>query len=137
LVFENKKSLKIILDTNFFFIPSQYKLNIFEELGKLLNRRFTPVVLSSTRKEIQGLVNSNPKISKQAIFALKLIEKCSLFSVKKDFSESFDDIIVRIASDWKCPVATNDKELKTRLRKNGIPVIFLRQKHRFEIDGAV
>ncbi|NIU39058.1 hypothetical protein GWN65_03535, partial [Candidatus Bathyarchaeota archaeon] len=38
---------------------------------------------------------------------------------------------------WECPVATNDRELRKRLRNLGVPVIFLRQRHRLELEGAV
>ncbi|MCW4016495.1 MAG: nucleotide-binding protein [Candidatus Bathyarchaeota archaeon] len=130
-------TLKIILDANFFFVPSQFNLDIFEELANLLNRRFEPVLLSSTQKELEGLAHSSPKVNKQALLALRFAEKCSFVSAEKVLTESYDDVIVRVASEWSCPVATNDKELRKRLREKGVPVIFLRQKRRLEMDGAV
>lgn len=132
-----KDVLKVILDANFLFIPSQFGVDIFEELSKLLNRRFEPILLSSTKKELEGLSESSPKIRKQAQLGLKLAEKCSFVSVDKSADETYDDVIVRVASDWGCAVGTNDGELRKRLRKKGVAVIFLRQKRRFEVDGAV
>jgi len=131
------KTLKVILDANFFFVPSQFKLDIFEELENLLNRRFEAILLSSTQKELQGLAESTPKTKKQALLALRFAEKCRFVPVEKGLMETFDDVIVRVASEGKIPVATNDKELRRRLRQKGVPVIFLRQKHRLELDGAV
>jgi rRNA-processing protein FCF1 len=132
-----KNMLRIVMDANFFFIPIQFKLDIFEELANLLPQRFEPIILSSTKQELEGLAKSNIKISKQALLALKFAEKCSFISVKKDPMETYDDVIVNIATEWKCFVATNDRELRKKLRKKRIPVIFLRQKGRLEIDGAV
>ena len=130
-------TLKIILDANFFFIPVQFRLDIFEELTNLLNKRFEAVLLSSTKKELEGLVQSNPKIQNQALLALKFAEKCSFVTVDKMVDETYDDVVVRVAADWKCPVATNDKEMKKRLRKKGVATIFLRQKRRLAVDGTV
>jgi rRNA-processing protein FCF1 len=132
-----KEKLNIILDANFFFIPSQFRVDIFEELANLLKQRFEAVLLSSTKTELEGLAKSNPQIGKQAMLGLKLAEKCKFVCVDKTPTETFDDVIVRVASEWKWPVATNDKELKKRLRKNGVATIFLRQKRRLAMEGTV
>ena len=133
-----KTPMKIVLDANFFFIPTQFTVDIFEELSNLLNQRFEPILLSSTQKELEGLAeSSSPKIRKQALMALRLSKKCSFVSVDKNLSESYDDVIVKVALEWKSPVCTNDRELRKRLRKIGAPVIFMRQKQRLEMEGAV
>ena len=132
-----QESLKVILDANFFFIPSQFRVDIFQELANLLNKRFDPIVLSSTKKELEGLAQSSPKIQNQALLALKFVEKCSFVQVDKNPDETYDDVIVRVASEWKCPVGTNDKELKNRLKEKGVPTVFLRQKRRLAMDGTV
>ncbi|MBT8172341.1 hypothetical protein KJN74_05675 [Candidatus Bathyarchaeota archaeon] len=137
MIISKDKTLKIILDTNFFFIPFKFKLDIFEELANLLNQRFKPIILSSTQKELQGLVESAPKVRKQVILAFEFAKKCDLVQVKKGLTETYDDVIVRVASKSKTPVATNDKDLRIRLRQNQVPVIFLRQKRLLELEGAV
>jgi len=133
-----KEKMKVIFDSNFLFIPSQFQLDIFEELANLLNQRFDPILLSPTQKELQKLAKeASPKTRQQASLALKLAEKCRIVHVEKGLKETHDDVIVRVAAEWKCPVATNDRELRKRLRKLGVPVIFLRQRRRLELDGAV
>lgn len=133
-----KDKVKVIFDSNFLFIPSQFQLDIFEELADLLNQRFDPILLSPTQKELQKLAeDSPPKKRQQASLALKLAEKCRVVHVKKGIEETHDDVIVRVAAEWKCPVATNDRELRKRLRNLEVPVIFLRQRHRLELEGAV
>jgi rRNA-processing protein FCF1 len=134
----SKEKLKVVLDSNFLFVPSQFHLDIFEELENLLNQRFEPIILSSTQKELQGLAeSSSPKKRKQAQLALRLAEECHAVPAEKGLSETYDDVIVRVAAEWKSPVATNDRELRRRLRNLGVPVIFLRQKQRLELEGAV
>ena len=134
----SRETLKVILDANFFFVPSQFNLDIFEELKNLLNQRFDPVLLSSTKKELQGLAKSDsPKERKQAQLALKFAEKCHAVPVDKASDETYDDVVVRVAAAWKSPVATNDRELRKRLRDVGVSVVFLRQKCRLALDGSV
>jgi rRNA-processing protein FCF1 len=133
-----EEGLKVVLDSNFLLVPPQFRLDIFDELTNLLNRRFEPIILSSTQQEIEGLTESDsPKTRKQALLALKISEKFHVVPVEKSSKETYDDVIVRVATQWKSPVATNDRELRRRLRKIGLPVIFLRQKRRLMLDGAV
>lgn len=79
----------------------------------------------------------SPSLRKKAVLALKLAEKCSIVNVEQRVEETHDDVILRMASKWKCPVATNDRELRKKLRDKGIPVIFLRGKGRLELEGAM
>jgi rRNA-processing protein FCF1 len=78
-----------------------------------------------------------PSRRKQASLALKLAEKCKVIEVEKSANETNDDVIVRTATEWKSPVATNDRELRRKLRAQAIPVIFLRSKRRLELEGAL
>jgi rRNA-processing protein FCF1 len=132
-----KKTLKIILDSNAFFVPLQFKIDIFEELKTLLKGRFQPVLLSPVLHELEKIANEgSPKMRKQASFALKLAEKCMLINVEQEHG-ALDDIIFKIAQEWKSPVFTNDRQLKKRLRNINVPVIYVRQKSRLEIDGRI
>jgi len=131
-------AIKVILDSNFLFIPSQFKIDIFEELIRLLNQRFEPVLLSSTHQELRSMAEKgSPTRRKQATLALELAKKCLFFNIKKEVGETNDDVILRIAAQWKSPVATNDRELRKKLRAKHIPVIFLRGKNRLELEGAL
>jgi len=133
-----KETVKVIFDSNFFFIPSQFQLDIFEELANLLSQRFDPILLSPTKRELQKIAEKgSPKMRKQASFALELAEKCRVVQVEKDPKETHDDVILRVAAEWNCPVATNDRELRKKLRNTGVPVIFLRQRRRLELEGTV
>lgn len=134
----NNLAIKIIIDTNFLFVPSEFRLDIFEELNKLTGQNVKPVLLSASYQELQRLAASNSvKLSKQAQLGLKLAEKCQIVEVKRKGSESNDDLILRVAVEWRCPVATNDRELRRKLRNAGVPVVFLRQKSRLDVEGNI
>ena len=129
---------RIILDTNFLFIPSQFHLDIFEELNRVVGQRIEPLILSPTLEELKKFARSKSvKISKQALLGLKLAEKCTIINVEREYDESNDDAILRAALKIKCAVATNDRKLRQKLRDVGVPVVFLRQKSTLMLDGSV
>jgi len=131
-------ALRVILDSNFLLIPSKFQIDIFEGLMNLLNQRFEPILLSSTYNELQTMAEKgSPRLRKKAELALKLAGKCSIIDVEHGREETQDNVIIRTASEWKCPVATNDRELRNRLRAKGLPVIFLRGRGHLELEGAL
>jgi len=135
---KRNKPLKIIMDSNALFVPLQFKIDIFEELKRLLNRKVEFVLLSPVKRELEILVTKNsPKIRGEVLFALKLAEKCKFVPVENDEGETTDDTIVRIAKKWSCPVFTNDIQLKKKLRDISVPVIYVRQKSRLDVDGLI
>lgn len=126
------------MDTNFLFVPSQFHLDIFKDIDRLMGQRVEPLILSSTFEELQKLIRScSVKKSKQALLGLKLAEKCRVVEIERESGESNDDAILRSAVKMKCAVATNDRELRKKLRNAGVPVVFLRQKSTLAVDGSV
>ena len=133
-----KKKSKIILDSNALFVPLQFKIDIFEELKTLLKANFEPILLLQVKRELEKLAEEgSPKMRKNASYALKLAEKCKLVQVNEEIAVSPDDDIVKLASEWNCPVFTNDRWLRKRLRNINVPVIYVRQKSCLEIDGRI
>jgi len=132
-----RKTIKVILDSNALFVPIQLKIDIFQELKTLLNRNFELVLLKPIQQELERLAKEgSPQTRKKALYALKLAEKCRIVDAKED-AASPDDIILQTASRWSCPVFTNDSELREKLRNINVPVIYVRQKSRLEIDGRL
>jgi len=133
-----RKTFKVILDSNALFIPLQFQIDIFEELKTLLKIKFEPILLSQVLAELEKLAEeASPKMRKNASYALKLAERCKLVHVNEEVASSPDDVIVEVAREWKCPVFTNDKQLRKRLRDINVPVIYVRQKSRLEIEGRI
>ena len=133
-----KEMLKVILDANALFIPLQFKIDIFRDLKRLLNRSFETILLSPVKHELEALSEKgSPKMRKNATCALELAVKCKYVEVDSSASAPTDDIIVKIATEWGSPVFTNDRALKRRLRDISVPVIYVRQKSRLDIDGMI
>jgi len=133
-----REKLKVILDSNALFVPLQFKIDVFSDLKRLLNRSFELILLSPVKHELEILARKgSPKMRKNASYALKLAEKCRYVEIDFPASALTDDVIVEVAEEWKAAVFTNDRQLKQRLRDISVPVIYVRQKSRLEIDGMI
>ena len=133
-----KKPIWILLDSNAFFVPIYFKIDIFSELNKIVDRNYELILISPVKKELETLIEKkSQKNSKIASFALKLALECKLIDVKQPEERLTDDIIIAIAKEWKAIVFTNDRELKQRLRNISVPVIYVRQKSFLAIDGMI
>ena len=132
------RGFPVLLDSNFLFIPLQFGVDIFEELERLLGGLVRCVVPSPVVEELQLIrQEANPKLRREIDFALSLAERCETFEERVEVGETVDDALVRLARRWRCPVATNDAELRRRLRAEGVPVVYLRQRAYLEVEGAI
>lgn len=135
---ERRGTLPVIIDSNFFFIPIKFRVDIFKEIQRLLEGRARYVVPSPVLGELQLIrQEAKPSIRRQAAFALKLAERCERIEEALREGETVDDLIIRLAESWGCPVATNDAKLRKRLKERSIPVIYLREKSHLELDGII
>ena len=135
---KRNEALKVILDSNALFVPLEFKLDIFVEVERLLNRNVDFVLLSPVKRELELLAaKDSPKIHREVVYALKLAEKCKYVAVDEDEKLSTDDVIAKVAKAWNSPVFTNDRQLRRKLRDISVPVIYVRQKSRLEIDGLI
>lgn len=118
----------IILDTNFLMIPTTQKVDIFEELKRVCDFSFELFIVSKTIKELDKImIDQSGKDKMAARLAKSLIDAKGVKII--DVPEGHvDDLILRVAKEKGYFVATQDKHLKERLRKDDVPVIFLRQK---------
>lgn len=116
--------MKILLDTNFTLIPAQFKVDIFSELAN--NQLY---ILDKTLEELKNIVKKQSlKHKKAAKLALTLIKKNKVKILKTKSKLKTDDLILETAKKIKAAVATQDKLLKQKLKKNKVKIITLRQK---------
>jgi len=131
-------SVKVILDANFLMLSPVFHGDVFEELDKSVGRRTEKIVLTPVYQELERISKEgDSKVRRQTETVLKHVETADFKSVDIELksSETVDDLIVRIASLWKCFVATNDRVLRKRLIQSGVPVVYLRQRNRLEVKG--
>lgn len=139
---------KIILDTNFLLLPAQSLLDIFSEIERLMLEPYTLVVLDTTIGELEKLSHGRSKDAQAARLGLALInakrrENPTLWEKLLGLTPQdkqarklaiikskghVDDAIVRMA-DKDTIVATQDAQLKHRLKSKQIPRIVASKKH--------
>ena len=102
------------------FLPFSYKI----------------VIPKIIKEELEKLKKSaKPSTKKKANFAFKLAENYE--NMNSSIGVHPDDEILRLALEHNAIVATTDRELKRKLRENGIAIISLRGKNKLEIVGDI
>jgi rRNA-processing protein FCF1 len=127
--------VKVILDSNFLMVPFQFNLDVFQEIEFLLQKKVDFIVPSGVKSELTALSSRGGEGSAEASLALQLASRCRVVEVALEANETVDDAIVKAAQKLGAVVATNDIELKNRLKLLKVPVVYLRDKSKLEVDG--
>ena len=113
-------------------------VDVFDELQRLFGRPILCIVPTPIIAELRLLrLDAKPSFKKEIDFALGLTERCKVINENVEPGETVDDALLRIALETGYPVATNDADLRQRLREVRIPVVYLRQRAFLEIDGCI
>lgn len=117
--------MKIILDANFFLIPANFKVDVFEELDRIIEGSCEVFTIKPVVRELRGLAREKGKDARAARVGLQLLEKKAI-KVLKTKEKDADRAIIKMPDDFV--VATLDVELRKKLLKTGKKVIYLRAK---------
>jgi hypothetical protein len=112
--------VKIVIDTNFVMIPFQFKVDVYSELGRVINESYVLEFPKICLAELQKL--------KQGKAALELMEKKGVNFIDMPLKKNVDDSIIDYAKEKKAIIATQDSLLKKKALKNTLSVITLRKK---------
>ncbi len=123
---------------------SEIQINIISELDRLVKREYELIALSGVITELQGLLSKYEKegrvrLRKKVEFALEFLKTAQIKIFKEELlsSEPIDEYIIRVARKKEFIVATNDQELRRKLRDEHIAVVFVRQKSYLAVDGFI
>ena len=119
--------MKVLIDTNAFAIPYQFKIDIIEEIKRLVPGAQL-ATLESVVKELKNL--EDKRASKMAMDLIE-INKIEII----DESGYADAALLAYAQSNDAIVFTNDRELKKSCQKMGVPVMYMRKKKHLEIEG--
>lgn len=117
----------IIADTNFLLIPAQFKIDVFSEISRICDFTYKIYVVDKTIDEIEGIAAGKGKDAMAARLGLQLLKAKDVGIIKTKKDKNADDLIVDIAKKGDI-VATQDIELKRRVKKKGAGIITMRQK---------
>tara|TARA_B100000315_G_scaffold162706_1_gene151122 strand:- start:11 stop:424 length:414 start_codon:yes stop_codon:yes gene_type:complete len=129
---------KILLDTNFLLIPAAFNVDIFSEFNRLFPRN-SLFILDKSIYELKHIeLNQKGRYKQQAKIGIQMVKKYKITTIKtekhintyKSTSKilNVDNLIVDFAINYDYIVATQDKEIKAKLKKHNKKAITLRQK---------
>lgn len=119
----------ILIDTNFVNFSIKNKLDIIQNLMDCLYAKCIPYITDCVLAELE-------KLGRKYRVALKIIKDPRFERIKCLHKGTYaDDCLVNRVLTHKCYiVATNDKDLKRRIRKiPGVPIMYVSQ-HRYTIE---
>lgn len=125
--------IKIILDTNFLLIPSQFKVDFFSEIDIIIHEKYALCVPEAVIGELKKLSESKGKDGKAAKLALALIAKKNVNIIKGSKRTKYGDEAILDIADSGMLVATQDIELRKKLKIRGVHAIMMGQKGHLRI----
>ncbi|ACL11672.1 PIN domain-containing protein [Desulfurococcus amylolyticus] len=132
------KGITVLLDTNMLLMMAN-GIPVLEQIEEKLLTKPRYIVIKPVYDELVRIVDSEkPSISRRARLALEIVNRyCEIVDYAVNPGETVDDAILRYASENNVVVATNDKELRRRLRSRGLPEIYLREESwRIDVEGV-
>jgi len=119
----------ILVDTNFIVFSIKFKLDIIQSMMDCLYAKCIPYITDCVLGEME-------KLGRKYKVALKLIKDHRFERLPCSHKGVYaDDCIAQRVTQHKCYiVATNDRDLKRRIRKiPGVPIMYI-SKHRYTIE---
>jgi uncharacterized protein len=116
-------------------MAAQFNLDLAGQLQEIIPQHQYTVpsfIIKELRKIKEG---SKGKNKAAASFALKIASHAPLKikEIPLKEVELVDDALIRIST----VLCTNDRDLRRKARKNGITVVFLRQRKYLAVDGYI
>jgi len=127
---EHRNEKTVILDSNAVMMLFEFQINLEDELVKLIGKN--KIIIPKTIRDELDFLSKNGKGKKRinAKASLELLKKYEIVDID---IKNADDSVYQLAKQIGSYVLTNDRELRQRLKKDSIPVIFLRAKKKLQV----
>jgi rRNA-processing protein FCF1 len=131
-------TLQIIIDSNILLLTAEGRFNLHAEIERLVPQKHRLIFLSSCLDELDLVAKKSKKLASRVNLAKQICSKLEIIDDKNKSEIFVDDKILEYAlANQPCVVATNDNELKMKVRKQDIPVIFVKTKNHLELLGTI
>ena len=132
----NSKKEVLVFDTNFLFVPFEFKVEIISEIKNILGNSVTFAIVEETIEELEAIEKKGDKNKKFLPLISTLLKRYEFSIIQSNYQKHkkntyVDDILYALPNTFV--IATNDKELKQRLWKIPKKVIFMRQMSYLDI----
>jgi rRNA-processing protein FCF1 len=125
--------MKIVVDTSFLMAQGLFRVDLMGELERVVGGKFELLVPSQVIDELRALAErGGPRERSAARMGLDLASRGKVVEAEGPA----DEAIFRMATENRWAVGTNDGELRRKLRRKGVPVIYLRGFSHLEMSGG-
>jgi len=125
------KASKVALDTSMLLSIAQFKVDVFEQISRELGKSQF-FVIEPVQKELLRLSKQGKKLGLQAAIADRLI-KLNHAKILKVSEKNADTALEELGKKGYF-IATNDKELRKKIKQKNGRIIFIKQKKLIEVD---
>jgi hypothetical protein len=128
---------QVIIDTNFWLLPFERRVNLTEQLDRMLEAEpYSIVVPTPVLNELKTMAGGPPaakntRAARAALDVIARLETTGQLQVVERTGPA-DGVIIGLALELGATVATNDRPLKARLKEKKLSVILLRDKHKLD-----
>lgn len=131
--FNDVKSSKnpIIFDTNFLFVPFEFKVDVIGEILRLVSSNFNLFIYEGTISELEAIEKKKDKNKKFLPLIITMLKNYNFKIIKSQISYIDEQILSNLNKNVL--IATNDKQLRLKIQKERFKVLYLRQKMYLEI----
>ena len=114
-------------------MAAQFNLDVASQLQELIPQfEYTvPSFIITELENIKGRTRGKIKIAASTALKIAAIKPLKIKEIPLFKGEQVDDALLRISQ----VLCTNDRELRIKARKEGIIIIYLRQRKYLAIDG--
>jgi len=116
--------MDVILDTDFLINIAKYKIDLLEECRRVFYKPFRLMIIDKTIDELKGKPEEK--------LVLQIIKRNNIEMIKTEKNKIVDDLIMENLKE-DIVIATQDKELKQRVKKKGLKTLLVRQKKYLEL----
>jgi rRNA-processing protein FCF1 len=132
-----QRCLEVVLDTNFIILLSKYP-HLIDELNEVIPFKSVCVLLTVVLEELEAVSKTLSEVRKRMLGKILGVLRGRCVVVDAGGSGIVDEAIIDYARKHQAVVATNDRELRRRLREMGIPNVFFREEsRRLEYEGFI
>ena len=121
----------IIFDTNFLFVTFEFRVDIISEIRRVISSKYSLYIYEGTIKELAAIQEKKDK-NKRFLPLISKMLKLYGFKIIKSQKDYIDAQIIE-NMDKRIIVATNDKNLRHKIKRLGSRVLYLRQKNYLDL----
>lgn len=121
----------IIFDTNFLFVTFAFKIDIIEELKRVVGPNFSLFIYEGTIEELKSVEKQKDKNKAFLPLIVKMLQIYNFKIIKSHIKYIDEQILSNLNKNVL--IATNDKELRELIHAQKFRVLYLRQKSYLDI----